>query len=96
MKTLMIAALATFALTTAAEANGKTTKRVVVSREVVSVYEPRPAPPLIALQFLGQGLVISDDLDIDLFDVEERRRQLRQRDFDRRRFSRERRYRDRR
>ena len=52
---------------------------------MVRVYEPRAVPvvrePLVALSILGTGLVISDDLDIDLFDIEERRRQFRMRDL---------------
>lgn len=90
---IAIAAVAVIAMTLPADANGKAKKRIVSEREIVRVYEPRPAPPepLLQLSILGTGLIISDDLDIDLFDVEERRRQhFRGREFDRRRFSRER------
>ena len=78
---IFILIAAAFALTLPAEANGATKRKVIVEREVVRVYEPRPAPPepLLQLSILGTGLIISDDLDIDLFDIEERRRQLRQR-----------------
>ena len=77
---------AAFALTLPAEANGAVKRKVIVQREVVRVYEPRPAPPepLFQLSILGTGLIISDDLDIDLFDIEERRRQLRHRVIERR------------
>ena len=83
---IFILIAAAFALTLPAEANGATKRKVIVEREVVRVYEPRPAPPepLLQLSILGTGLIISDDLDIDLFDIEERRRQLRHRGIDRR------------
>lgn len=93
MRIIIVLLVAAFALAMPASANGKS-KKVVVERQVVRVYEPRPAPPpepLIALSILGTGLVITDNLDVDLFDIEERRRQQFRRDFDRRRAHRGRR-----
>jgi hypothetical protein len=65
------AALLAILVATPAEANGtskKKSKKTYASSPVVRVYEPRPAPPLLATGLLGTNLIIWDDLDVDLFD----------------------------
>ena len=86
VRTIILMAAA-FALTLPAEANGATKRKVTVQREVVRVYEPRPAPappPLVALGVLGTNLVIWEDLEVDLFDDNDPPPRVRQRYFERR------------
>jgi hypothetical protein len=78
--TVALAVLAAALLVaTPAEANGKKASKKKVYRSapvvrtyqpvrVMRVYEPRPAPPLVALSLLGSNLIVWDDLDIDLYD----------------------------
>jgi hypothetical protein len=76
--TIATAIIASLALTVPADANGAKKKKTYRSAppvartyqpvRVVRVYEPRPAPPLVALSLAGSNLIIWDDLDVDLFD----------------------------
>jgi hypothetical protein len=72
MLTIATVVIATLALTVPADANGGSKKkkatRSAPPARVVRVYEPRPAPPIVALSLAGSNLIIWDDLDLDLWD----------------------------
>jgi hypothetical protein len=77
---ILLAVLFALLMVAPAEANGSKAPRKKVYRStpavvrtyepvrVVRAYEPRPAPPLVALSLLGSNLIVWDDLDVDLFD----------------------------